>query len=485
MFARNTFIWLPVALVALLLLLNIFFTYYNQQIITYNHSLKTKAEQIRSNVSEILWGTIHGVDIGLRGYAIVPEDRFSEPMDIAIRDKDSLFAQVEHDLIQQEFDMYEFYRFRDSLDAYVGLVLLMKEKLDAGDTEEFHRLFEPDKGERLFYQYEEFRTKIDEFESKINADADERYHAALNNQYMVQLALLLVCVPTLLLTVYYFRKSLRVSEQLLEANSAKAHIIRKQKDDLEKKVIERTEAMAMQMSIIQAQHKELKAINDSKDKIFSALSHDLRGPLANLQSTLVALRHGILNAEESSYILDKLEVSFERTNELLNDLLVWSKSQMAGLSIDKKPFDLRESLNKLIELFRENSIDKNISIINKTGEELRVVAGKEMIELVLRNLLSNAIKFTPEGGRIEIEAFKTNGSACVKIADSGIGMTDMAVSNILNHSVAVSTPGTNMEKGTGMGLLLVKEFIKLHQGAFNVDSSEGKGTTFFFSIPRE
>lgn len=278
---------------------------------------------------------------------------------------------------------------------------------------------------------------------------------------MVQLALLLLCVPTLLLTVHYFYKSLKVSNELAEANAAKANMARKQNEGLEKKVADRTEALRMQMNIIRGQHTELHAINDSKDKIFSALSHDLRGPLANLQNTLAALRHGILNGEESVYILDKLEASFQRTN----DLLMWSKSQMSGLSIQKNEFCLTESLNNLIELYRENGEEKRILIENKTGDEIQVKAGKEMIELVLLNLLSNAIKFTPEGGKIEVEAFNDNGKACVKIADTGIGMTDTAIYKVLNKGMSVSTPGTNKEKGTGMGLLLVKEFIRLHHGS--------------------
>ena len=485
MFARPFLIWLPVALVASLLLLNIFFTYFNQRIIIYNHTLQTKAEKIRSNVSEILWGTIHGVDIGLRGYAIVPEDRFFEPMKIALADKDSLFSQLEQDLQQQEFDMQRFYQLRDSIEAYIALTRLMKHHLDQGNHAEFIALYSPDKGEKLFRQYDKFRLQIEAFEQQITAEADERYQTAISNQYMVQLALLLLCVPTLLLTVHYFYKSLKVSNELAEANAAKANMVRKQKESLEKKVEDRTEALRMQMNIIRGQHTELQAINDSKDKIFSALSHDLRGPLANLQSTLAALRHGILNGDESVFILDKLETSFQRTNDLLNDLLMWSKSQMSGLSIQKKKFSLTESLNSLIDFYRENGEEKRILIENKTEDEIQVKAGKEMIELVLRNLLSNAIKFTPEGGKIEVEAFKDNGKACVKIADTGIGMTDTAIYNVLNKGITVSTPGTNMEKGTGMGLLLVKEFIKLHRGHFKVDSDRGKGTTFFFSIPRK
>ena len=213
-------------------------------------------------------------------------------------------------------------------------------------------------------------------------------------------------------------------------------------------------------------------------------SHDLRGPLNNLQSAIIGFHNNIFTPEESDMLLQKLETNFEQTNELLNNLLVWSKSQMKGISLEKDDFDLTESLTDLTEVFRETSNAKNITITNDSDEHLQVKAGREMIEMVIRNLLNNAIKFTPEGGVINIHAESKDDAAVVEISDSGVGMNDETVDTILKEGYVASTPGTNKEKGTGMGLMLVKEFIKLHHGTFEIISKQSRGTTIRFSIPK-
>ena len=481
--AKSYLIWLPIAMVTVLLLLSILFTYYNQQVIQANHFQATEAEEIRSNVSEVLWGTIHGIDIGLRGYAIVREQRFLEPLQISIANKDSLFAELESALNDQQFDMGSYFTFRDSINAYIDHVLLMQKELTSGSDSAFVAMFLPDKGERLWHDYEIFRDKVDAFEQQVMQEAADRQTAALNNLYVVQIALLLVLAPTMALYIYYFRKSLRISEELAGEQAYRAQLIEKQNEALEQQVDERTEALRMQMGIITSQHEELKAMNNAKDKIFSVLSHDLRGPLGNLQSSIAGFRNKLFTPEESDFLLQNLETNFEQTNELLNNLLLWSKSQLTGISVEKDQFNLSDSLTDLTALFSETQKAKNITIINHTDQKLPVKAGKEMIELVLRNLITNALKFTPEGGVINITARGVDHKAVVEISDSGVGMNNEMVENILHNSHVASTPGTNKEKGSGMGLLLVKEFIKLHEGTFEIISKQGKGTTIRFSIP--
>lgn len=477
-------IWLPVALVAILLSLSIWFTFHNQQVIRDNEAIQNDAEVVRSNVSEVLWGTIHGVDIGLRGYALIREERFLNPLNLALADKDSLFGMIEEELVRQGFDMPHFYRFRDSIQAYIDRSMQMKQLLDSGRDQRFTDMLYTDKGYNLWLAYQDFSQSVDKFEEQIKDEARARSEAAIAELYIAQLALLLVLVPTLALYVYYFRKSLRMSHQLAESREAKAALIRHQKEELELKVKERTEALAVQMNIIKSQHDELIAINQAKDKIFSVLSHDLRGPLGNLQSALVGFRSKLFSPKESDQLLDKLEVSFNQTSELLNNLLVWSKSQMRGISVDKKLFDLSASVQDLIQLFHDSRKAKNITIVNNSDHPLEVSAGKEMIEMVLRNLLVNAIKFTPDGGTINIAAHEQNDLALVEISDSGVGMNPETVDQIMRKGYAASTPGTNEEKGSGMGLMLAQEFIKLHNGTFDIISKQGRGTTIRFTIPK-
>ncbi|MEQ9375299.1 MAG: ATP-binding protein [Imperialibacter sp.] len=477
-------IWLPVALVTALLSLSIFYTYYNQQVINSNQKIHQHAEEIRSNVSELLWGTIHGVDIGLRGYALIPEKRFLEPLELALADKDSLFQMVEEDLLSQNFPMASFYQFRDSLDAYIALSMRMKDNVTDGQMNTFIKELSADQGYGLWIMYENFSIAVDDFENAIKLQAAQRSEAAINNLYLVQVALFLVLAPTMMLYVYYFRKSLKVSHELAETEAARSELVRKQNEDLEKQVAERTNALRMQMGIIQSQHEELTTINQAKDKIFSVLSHDLRGPLNNLQNAIIGFRHNIFSPEESDDLLKKLESNFEQTNELLNNLLLWSKSQMKGISLDKQEFDLSESVLDLTKTFSDSSQAKKITITTSSDEHLPVKAGKAMIEMVIRNLINNAIKFTPEGGVINIHAESKENSAVVEVSDSGVGMNNETVDIILNKGYVASTPGTNEEKGSGMGLMLVKEFIKLHHGTFEIISKQSSGTTIRFSIPK-
>lgn len=481
--AKSYLIWLPIAMVTALLLLSILFTYYNQQVVQANHKQATEAEEIRSNVSEVLWGTIHGIDIGLRGYALIREDRFLEPLTISVANKDSLFLHLESALKGQQFDMAVYYTFRDSIEAYIDYVMTMKHQLTSGSDSAFLALLAPDKGEKLWYDYVIFRDKVNAFEEQVMQQAGHRQTEALNHLYLVQIALLLVLAPTMVLYVYYFRKSLRTSEELVDVQAARARLIAKQNEALEMQVRERTEALHMQMNIITTQHEELKAINNAKDKIFSVLSHDLRGPLNNLQNSIAGFRNKLFSPEESDFLLRHLETNFAQTNELLNNLLLWSKSQLTGISVEKDEFYLCDSLADLTGLFGEAQRAKNITIVNHTERKVLVKAGKEMIELVLRNLLTNALKFTPEGGVINMVAKDVDHQAVVEISDSGVGMNTEMVDNILHKSHVASTLGTNKEKGSGMGLLLVKEFIKLHDGTFEIISKQGKGTTMRFSIP--
>ncbi len=482
---RSYLIWLPVVMVAVLLPLSIFYTYYNQRVIDYNHDLQNHAETTRSNVSELFWGTIQAIDLGLRGYALIPEQRFLDPMTVALSAKDSVFNIIEQDLSSQGFDMAYFHSFTDSLNSYVAFVEQMKQHLDSGNNEQFLTMLQKDKGYPLWIEYVDFARRVDDFEDQIMIEAESRHDEAMNNLYLLQFALLLVLVPTLLLYVHHFRKSLKVSDDLVQANSTNAALIKQKNEELEAKVKERTDALLMQMDIISAQRSGLQSANDSKDKIFSIISHDLRGPLSNLQNTIVALRNNILTPEESAFVLDKLETSFEKTNELLNSLLIWSKSQLSGIALDKKKFDLSQTVNELLELFHESYKAKRIFIENSCADNLQMMGSEEMIEMVLRNLISNAIKFTPPGGKISINAQSKNGLAMVQITDNGIGMKRAAIDNILQKGIPISTPGTNKEKGTGMGLLLVKEFVKLHNGSFDILSSEGNGTTFRISIPMQ
>jgi signal transduction histidine kinase len=253
---------------------------------------------------------------------------------------------------------------------------------------------------------------------------------------------------------------LKVAIQKLEAFS----------QELEKKVDQRTEALTQ--------------ANRIKDKMLSIISHDLRSPLTSLAGTLQLMQHGALQEEERSMLLSRVAVDVHYTNELLENLLSWasSKDSASGLRIEK--FFLKSSVNNVIALFSSMASDKQIIINNCILEEHAVMADQNMINLVFRNLVSNALKFTQQGGEIYVSAEKTNGTVRVSVKDTGIGIASEKIDQLMNGAQSkMTTRGTSNEKGSGIGLLLCKEFIEKHNSTIAIESTPGNGSIFSFELP--
>jgi len=232
---------------------------------------------------------------------------------------------------------------------------------------------------------------------------------------------------------------------------------------------------------LEYQKEELTKLNQLKDQMFSIVSHDFRSPLNSLKGALSLYTQGIVSHEDMKSMAAGLTEKLNTTSSMLDNLLNWAKNQLQGIQIKPEIFNLCELANENIELIRPMAEKKQILIRCDFDETLKVFADKEMIKLVLRNLISNAVKFSEKGDRVWMKVYEKGDQMIISVNDQGMGMSEEQVKNIFTSS-ASSTLGTANEKGMGLGLILCKEFIEKNGGTIWLESEEGKGSSFQFSL---
>jgi two-component system sensor histidine kinase/response regulator len=229
----------------------------------------------------------------------------------------------------------------------------------------------------------------------------------------------------------------------------------------------------------------LQLINSEKDKFFSIIAHDLRGPLSAFVAATQIITEDIqtMTIEEIRDITNNMKSSATNIYGLLENLLEWSRLRRGGTDFIPVKFKLKKKIDECIAVLAESSRKKGIEIIINISDELVVLADSHMFEAVIRNLVSNAIKFTNKGGKVSVTAGYNNDHIIeIKISDSGIGMTPELRERLFKLNEKTNRPGTEGELSTGLGLLLCKDFVEKHNGKLWVDSEVGKGSTFFFTI---
>jgi len=242
-------------------------------------------------------------------------------------------------------------------------------------------------------------------------------------------------------------------------------------------------AIEQQKEEMHAQAENLQQLNQLKTKLFSVISHDLRGPIGNLQALLELVTTRAMSADEFITISHKLKANLNVTQSTLENLLSWSLSQMEGIKTEQNRFDIQMLIDEACVLMEEVAQRKNITVENTTANAIPVMGDVNQIQLILRNLIHNAIKFSRQDGLVSVYA-QSNASHCqISVRDYGIGMTSVETDMILGKQQYFTKAGTQQEKGTGLGLLLCKEFIKRNGGALTIDSQPGEGTAVSFTVP--
>jgi len=228
---------------------------------------------------------------------------------------------------------------------------------------------------------------------------------------------------------------------------------------------------------------ELERLNQLKDRIFSIIAHDLRGPMVNLSEILKMIASKQISDEEFKALAPSLSKDITYTTDLLENILHWSRSQLKGYGINKEIFNLRNLILNEIHYHQPAADLKNIKIIHDVFPGEMAYADMLMMQIVIRNIINNAIKFCREGCEIQITAFyQKENNLLVCIEDNGVGMPEETLDKLFKEE-NISTRGTSDEKGTGLGLLVCKDFMKRNDGDIHVTSSVGKGTKVCITIP--
>ena len=227
----------------------------------------------------------------------------------------------------------------------------------------------------------------------------------------------------------------------------------------------------------------LKEANDSKTKLLSILSHDLKTPLNSIQGFLELLIEYDLDEKEEKVLKKSLLKEVKNTQTLLFNLLSWTKTQMEeGVKVNLVKVELYPALTDSLKIHQTAAMEKMINLEIQIEPALCVLADLEMLKLVVRNLVSNAIKFTGSGGAVSVVTSRARDRVTIAVKDNGIGMSADKIDRVFSLGTGI-TYGTNHEKGVGLGLVLCKEFAEMQGGEITVSSEEGKGSTFELSLP--
>ena len=231
--------------------------------------------------------------------------------------------------------------------------------------------------------------------------------------------------------------------------------------------------------------KQLLQLNADKDLFISILGHDLINPFNNILgfSEILTDETNSLNSEEIKDIANNINKSARNTYNLLEDILMWARTQSGKVPFDPQRLSFKSICKDILEIFYQSAKAKNITLNCFVQDELNIFADIDMFKTVLRNLLSNAIKFTNNGGEIIISAEQNSENVTISVSDNGTGISPESLAKLFDISEVISTRGTAKETGTGLGLLLCKEFVEKHGGKIWVESEVGNGSQFKFTLP--
>lgn len=231
--------------------------------------------------------------------------------------------------------------------------------------------------------------------------------------------------------------------------------------------------------------KMIVEMNKSRDKLYSIIAHDIRSPLSGILQTVDAIDQGYFdpNSDDFRELIHHLKIRTKETSTLLTSLLQWTRLQSEEIQLDLKQNDISAVIKSCIQLLEANARDKDIQLIYEDAFPGICIYDEVSMHTVIRNIISNAIKFTAVSGSITIKINQESTDLQITIQDTGVGMSEEVIKTIFERNQHFSSSGTANEQGTGLGLMLVKDFVKKNNGTISVKSSIGKGTIFTISLP--
>jgi len=239
-----------------------------------------------------------------------------------------------------------------------------------------------------------------------------------------------------------------------------------------------------QRKSIEKVNSQLNDANKTRDKIFSIISHDLRTSVGNIRNVFQFMIDGLIDPEEDKDLIQDAEITSRNTYNLLDNLLYWAKSQQGQIVVTPELVNVSRIVSSISDMEKGSMINKNITFVDSINPNLFVWSDKILFTIIIRNLIANAIKFTKDGGRISAIASQMDKEIKISIVDNGIGIHEDNIKK-LKENLVFTTIGTNNEKGTGLGLVLVKDCIDKCNGKFDVKSKLNVGSEFVIILPGE
>ncbi|WPP51209.1 sensor histidine kinase [Catalinimonas niigatensis] len=506
-----------VLIISILLLFHFFLTSRNTNIIDKNTEIKKEAEIIKVKTGDII-RALHLMDLGIRGYALLPNQANLGAYDSAIYYLESTFVYLEDALAPQQFPMEDFYSFKDSVYAYVNLGELMLEHLQQGNREQFMEIYQYDYGYGTWLHYLQFSSQIEAYENAIFERADSRYKNALARNTNVFIVILLLVLPTLFYTAYQANQSYKISERLRVSEQQKNDILGTQNITLEKLVKERTEEIETQNEEIIAQNEELSEANliiEQQNRVITdrneylkdevekqtqglvranseliqrvakmeqyafIISHNLRSPVAQIMGLSSILKQ-TNNPQDIDEILPYIEKASKRLDTVLKEL-------NHILIIENEPnrqtstIDLQICIEDVIFTLRDE-IKASGAQISLSLEVQKIESVQPYIHSIFYNLLSNAIKYRDptRDSTINISSVRNDDKILIKVLDNGLGIDMKKYSHDIFN--LYRRFHTHVE-GRGIGLYLTKIQVEILRGTIAVESKPGDGSTFLINLP--
>lgn len=406
----------------------------------------TAASLLRASTNEF---GVAEVELGI-SEVLISEERFEEAQG---RIERSLETAIRFNAEKMEIDCFrQLSELAEKKGDYKSALLYHQNYKQLEDS-----LFSQEMLEKVFQDQLRFQTETKDVEiaalskTKLEQQNELKREEFLRNVLVIIIAL----VGILLFTIYRSgQRRIRINKLLIEHQDE----IKKRSDELEQ-------------------------LNQVKDKFFSIISHDLRSPMNALAGILNLMENDNISREEFTMLTKELRIQFNHTRTLISNLLDWALLQMDKLKIQPEPIHLANTVDENFKLLSTVQL-KEIKLVNQVGPTLIGWGDLNMINLILRNLIINAIKFSEKGGQVIVAGADKGDKVEISVKDFGVGIPPAVQKILFDKTLGYSTRGTANEKGTGLGLILCKEFVEKNGGTIWLESEPGKGSTFYFTIPK-
>jgi signal transduction histidine kinase len=320
------------------------------------------------------------------------------------------------------------------------------------------------------------------------------FAAITENSFLLDsIYLIILIISAYAVVVYYFvtviEKSISSVEEDSRTIKEQSEIVNKSYAlllDHQQKIEKQSVELIQQSELLQSQNKELNKLVATKDKFFSIVAHDLKSPFNTILGfiELLDIKFDNIDDDKKRSYIAHIKNATAKTYNLLENLLLWARIQSGRLESDPQNTSILKLVDACLSSFQQTCTEKQLKIVNNIDENCMVHADAGLVEIILRNLLSNAVKYTPSGGSLSIDYVFSDPIIEINIADSGIGIQEVNISNLFRIDRTYKTASIEGESGTGLGLIICNELIRIQGGTLKAISKAGEGSIFSFTLPK-